>query len=70
MKLIASLFAVASVNAVCECLGETSADFPGPVLFNTKNRPADFGAYCKAWDVDTPNCQEGKENADKEWCVN
>ena len=70
MKLITSLIGVASVNAACECLGETSAEFPGPVLFNTKGRPGDFGAYCKAWDVDTPNCQKGEVNAEKEWCVN
>ena len=70
MKLLANLVAIASVSADCVCLGESDAEFPGPTLFNTKSKPADYGAFCKAWYVEDPSCLEGGENAELEWCKN
>ena len=70
MKLLATLMTLAAVSADCVCLGDQSEDFPGPSLFNTKNKPADYGATCKPWDVEDPSCLEGGENAALEWCKN
>ena len=70
MKLLATLMTLAAVSADCVCLGDESENFPGPSLFNTKNKPADYGATCKPWDIEDESCLEGGANAALEWCKN
>ena len=69
MKVFASIFAIASVNAACECLGTEENGMPPSSLFTDKGMPAEYGASCSDWDKEDPSCQEGQANYGLDWCT-
>ena len=71
MKVIASIFAIASVNAACECLGTTEKGLPPASFFEgkTPKYPGDYGSKCFEWDKDAESCKEGGADNGKDWCT-
>ena len=69
MKSTFALLAIASVNAACECLMTEENGMPPSSLFTDAGFPADYGALCSAWSLETASCQEGEANYGVAWCT-